>query len=153
MMRPFALGLALSMALPPLALAAETAPADVSIADAQVADALTDKPGDPAEGRSIFMDRGLGNCLACHANADLDDQLFHGNVGPEMNGVAERWEPGQLRAIVVDAKQVFGEETVMPGFYTLDVGVNVAEKYQGKPILTAQQVEDVVAYLETLKGD
>lgn len=153
MMRPFALGLALTMALSPLALAAETAPADVSFADAQIADPLTDKAGDPAEGRSVFMDRGLGNCLACHANADLDDQLFHGNVGPEMNGVADRWEPGQLRAILVDAKQVFGEQTVMPGFYTLDVGVDVAEKYQGKPILTAQQVEDVVAYLETLKGD
>ncbi|UIJ73158.1 sulfur oxidation c-type cytochrome SoxX [Aurantimonas sp. HBX-1] len=153
MMRPLALGIALSIALPPVVFAAETAPADVSITDAQVADPLTDKPGDPAEGRSIFMDRGLGNCLACHANADLDDQLFHGNVGPEMNGVADRWEPGQLRAILVDAKQVFGEQTVMPGFYTLDVGVNVAEKYQGKTILTAQQVEDVVAYLETLKGD
>jgi sulfur-oxidizing protein SoxX len=153
MMRPLALGLVLSAALPSLVPAAETAPGDVTFADYQVAEPLSDKPGDPSEGRSIFMDRGLGNCLACHANADLSDQLFHGNVGPEMNGVADRWEPGQLRAIVVDAKQVFGEETVMPGFYTLDVGVNVAEKYQGKPILTAQQVEDVVAYLETLKGD
>ena len=153
MMRPFALGLAMTVALPSLVAAAEIAPAEVSFADGLVADSLTDKPGDPAEGRDVFMDRGLGNCLACHANADLDDPLFHGNGGPEMNGVADRWDPGQLRAIVVDAKQVFGEQTVMPGFYTLDVGVNVAEKYQGKPILTAQQVEDVVAYLETLKGD
>jgi sulfur-oxidizing protein SoxX len=56
-----------------------------------------------------------------------------------------------LRAIVSDSKKVFGSETVMPGFYSLNVGVNVRKDLVGKTILTAQQVEDVVAYLETLK--
>ncbi|RUM95072.1 sulfur oxidation c-type cytochrome SoxX, partial [Pseudaminobacter arsenicus] len=98
-----------------------------------------------------FKDRSLGNCLACHANVDMEKELFHGNVGPSMDGVADRWKPEELRAIVTNSKQVFGEETVMPGFYSLEVGKNVGEKFVGKTILTAQQVEDVVAYLATLK--
>ncbi|MCC4298485.1 sulfur oxidation c-type cytochrome SoxX [Aurantimonas coralicida] len=153
MMRSFALSLALSVALTPLALAAETAPGDVSFADMAVADSLTGQPGDPVEGRKVFANRGLGNCLACHMVQDLESELFHGNVGPALDGVAERWEPGQIRAIVANAKEIFGEQTIMPGFYTLDVGVDVAEKFQGKTILSAQQVEDVVAYLATLKGE
>ena len=81
----------------------------------------------------------------------LKKELFHGNVGPSLDGVADRWKPAELRAIVTDSKQVFGPETVMPGFYSLNVGVNVRKDLVGKTILTAQQVEDVVAYLETLK--
>src|SRR3546814_14565870 len=74
---------------------------------------------------SSDLDRKLGNCLACHANSDLSEQLFHGGVGPSLDGAGERWTPEQLRAIVVDSKAVFGEQSVMPGFYSLDVGVNV----------------------------
>lgn len=153
MTRSLALSLALIVTAAPLANAAETAPADVVFTDMAVAESLTGQPGDPKKGREIFADRKLGNCLACHANKDLSGQLFHGTVGPAMDGVATRWEPQQLRAIVVNAKQVFGEQTVMPGFYTLDVGVNVAEDFQGKTILSAQEVEDVVAYLGTLNGE
>ena len=72
-------------------------------------------------------------------------------MAPALDGVADRWTPEQLRAIVVDAKQVFTEESMMPGFYSLNVGLNVREDLVGKTILTAQQVEDVVAYLATLK--
>lgn len=153
MTRSLALSLALTVTAIPLAGAAEVAPADVVFTDMTVPEPVSDQPGDPEKGREIFAARKLGNCLACHANKDLSDQLFHGTVGPAMDGVATRWEPAQLRAIVVNAKQVFGEQTVMPGFYTLDVGVKVAEKYQGKTILSAQQVEDVVAYLGTLNGE
>lgn len=135
-----------------LAMAETVAPEAVEITDMALPQALTDKPGDPKEGRLIFAGRKLGNCLACHANTDLSKELFHGEVGPSLDGVAERWSPEQLRAIVVDAKHVFGEQTVMPGFYSLDVGANVAEKFVGKTILTAQEVEDVVAYLTTLKN-
>lgn len=133
--------------------AAEVAPADVVFGDSGVEAPVSDKPGDPAEGRKIFADRSLGNCLACHANKDQSKELFHGTVGPAVDGVASRWNPAQLRAIVVNSKRVFGDETVMPGFYTLEVGADVAEKFKGKTILSAQQVEDVVAYLATLKDE
>ena len=139
-----------SFALAGSALAATVAPNDVKIVDIEVTGSLTGKPGDPAAGRAAFADRKKGNCLACHADSDLKDQLFHGEVGPSLDGVADRYSPEQLRAIIVDSKQVFGEQTVMPGFYTLNVGIHVADQFVGKTILTAQEVEDVVAYLTTL---
>ena len=81
----------------------------------------------------------------------MKDQLFHGDVGPSLDGVASRWNEAQLRAILVDSKKVFTDATVMPGFYTLNVGINVREESVGKTIISAQDVEDVVAYLATLK--
>jgi sulfur-oxidizing protein SoxX len=134
------------------AAAEDIAPDAVVIGDDMaVAQSLTGTAGDPAEGAKVFKNRSLGNCLACHANADMPNDLFHGNVGPEMNGVADRWSPEELRAILVDSKKIFGDQTVMPGFYSLNVGVDVRKDLVGKTILTAQQVEDVVAYLGTLK--
>jgi sulfur-oxidizing protein SoxX len=134
-----------------VALAAETAPADVKFEDGAVAASLTGAAGSPENGAKVFADRKLGNCLACHANKAMPKQLFQGDLGPSLDGVADRWTPEQLRAIVSDSKKVFGPETVMPGFYSLNVGVNVRKDLVGKTILTAQQVEDVVAYLTTLK--
>ena len=133
------------------ALAAEVAPDAVEFADGGVKASLTGAPGDPANGAKAFANRGLGNCLACHANKDMEKELFHGNVGPVLDGVASRYSAEELRAIVVNAKKVFSDETVMPGFYSLEVGKNVDEKFAGKTILSAQDVEDVVAYLATLK--
>jgi sulfur-oxidizing protein SoxX len=126
-------------------------PADVKITDGVLAQPVSDGAASAAEGRKFFADRRLGNCLACHANSEMSEQLFHGEVGPSLDGVAERWTPEQLRAIVVNSKAVFGEQTVMPGFYSLEVGKNVAKDFQGKTILTAEQVESIVAYLATLK--
>lgn len=132
-------------------LATEVAPGDVAFDGVAVAESLTGQPGDPAEGRKVFANRKLGNCLACHANSDMSEQLFHGEVGPGLDGAGSRWTQEQLRAIVVNSKKVFTDLTIMPGFYTLDVGENVRKDLIGKTILTAQQVEDVVAYLSTLK--
>lgn len=134
-----------------LAFADVTKPEDVVVDNLRIETSISGSPGDPAEGRKTFADRSLGNCLACHANTDLSDQLFHGDVGPSLDGVAGRWKAEQLRTIVVNAKTVFTDRTIMPGFYSLDVGENVREDLIGKTILTAQQVEDVVAYLTTLK--
>lgn len=128
-----------------------TAPADVEIKDLSVEKPLTAEAGNAESGREIFANRKLGNCLACHANSDMADQLFHGEVGPTLDGVAGRWNESQLRTILVNAKAVFTEQTVMPGFYTLEVGEDVREDLIGKTILTAQQIEDLVAYLATLK--
>ncbi|MEZ5832375.1 MAG: sulfur oxidation c-type cytochrome SoxX [Dongiaceae bacterium] len=131
--------------------AAEIAPSDVKIVDGQVAQSLTGSPGNPADGRKFFVDRKLGNCLACHVNPDMTDELFHGEIGPSLEGVAKRWSTEQLRAIVVNSKAVFGDRTVMPGFYSLAVGKNVRKDLVGKTILTAEQVEAIVAYLATLE--
>lgn len=133
------------------AVAKDIPPGDVKVVDGKVAEAITDAEVTVAEGRKAFADRKLGNCLACHANSDLSEQLFHGEVGPPLDGVAERWTPEELRAIVINSKVVFGEQTVMPGFYSLDLGKDVAKDFQGKTILTAAQVESIVAYLATLK--
>lgn len=127
-------------------------PNDVKFEETTVKASLTGAPGNPAEGRKAFANTRQGNCLACHQNKEMSEQLFHGEVGTPLDGVAGRWKPEELRAIVVNSKKVFGPETVMPGFYTLEVGVNVAKEFQGKTVLTAQQVEDIVAYLVTLKN-
>ncbi len=134
-----------------VAAAGDVAPGAVKFVDGEVAGSLTSAAGDPAAGRKYFADRKLGNCLACHVNGDMSEQLFHGEVGPPLDGVAERWTPEQLRAIVANSKAVFGPDTVMPGFYSLEVGENVRKDLVGKTILTAEQVESIVAYLATLK--
>lgn len=128
-----------------------TAPDDVVFDGIRVAESLTGKAGDPASGREIFANRKLGNCLACHSNSDMSDHLFHGEVGPSLDGVGSRYEEAMIRTIVVNAKKVFTENTVMPGFYSLEVGADVRKDLIGKTILSAQQVEDIVAYLNTLK--
>ena len=133
------------------AAAGDVAPTQVKFTDLTVAAPLTDKPGDPKEGRKAFANKKLGNCLACHVNKAMPEQAFQGEVGPPLDGVAERYKPAQLRAIVTNSKAVFGPDTVMPGFYTLDVGKHVRKDLVGKTILTAEQVEGIVAYLSTLK--
>lgn len=141
---------ALAIAMTVSALA-EVAPGDVKIKDRAVAASVSGKPGDAAAGKKWFAGRRLGNCLACHANKDMADQAFHGDVGPAVDGVAGRYSEAELRAILINSKLVFGDQTVMPAFYK-DSGFNrVRKDHAGKSILTAQQVEDVLAYLLTLK--
>ena len=123
---------------------------NVAFADGVVDVSLTGQAGDAAEGRKVFMNRKLGNCLACHENSDMPEQPFHGEVGPMLDGAGDRWSEGELRGIVSNAKQMF-PDTIMPAFY-IDSGYTRAlDKFEGKSILSAQQVEDVVAYLLTLK--
>ncbi|MEO0818807.1 MAG: sulfur oxidation c-type cytochrome SoxX [Pseudomonadota bacterium] len=129
----------------------ETAPGDVRIVDGVIETPLTATPGDPEKGRQWFAGRKLGNCLACHVNADLKNQPFHGEVGPALDGVAERWSEAELRAIVVNSKAVFGDATIMPAFYRDSGYTRPLSDFDGKTILSAQQVEDIVAYLKTLK--
>ena len=146
------LGLGASLALASGAFAGSTTPMDVSFEDGAVAASLSGAAGDAVEGRKVFANRKLGNCLACHVNDDLSEQSFHGEVGPELNGVADRWTEGELRGIVANAKMTF-EDTIMPAFYVDSGYTRSLEKFEGKSILSAQQVEDVIAYLMTLKDD
>jgi sulfur-oxidizing protein SoxX len=135
------------------ALAAETTPSDVVYDEYGAVEAsLTGAPGDPVEGRKVFANRKLGNCLACHMNSELEEQPFHGEVGPPLDGVADRWEEAELRGIVANAKKMF-EGTIMPAFHVTEGYNRPLDQFAGKPILTAEQVEDVVAYLMTLKEE
>lgn len=137
--------------------AAETiAPQDVNYVDGAVETSLTGQPGDPAAGAEL-MNKGAGNCIACHAVTELSHLQFHGEIGPPLDGVAERWSEAELRGIVANAKIMF-EGTMMPAFYKVDGFTRLGDAYTGKayegdvePLLTGQQIEDVVAYLMTLK--
>ncbi len=131
--------------------AAEIAPGDVKIVEGALDTPLTEKAGDPETGRAIFANRKQGNCLACHMVTDLlDTEQFHGEVGPALDGVADVYSVGELRARIVNPKSEL-PDTIMPSFYRAGGTNRSAEKFAGKTILSAQQVEDVVAYLQTLK--
>ncbi len=130
--------------------AAEVSPGDVVFDGGAVAQSLTGVAGNPENGRAVFANRKKGNCLACHVNSDMKDQLFHGEIGPSLDGVAGRYEEAQLRGILVNSKNTF-HDTIMPAFYRNDGFKRNMEKFQGKTILSAQEVEDVLSYLQTLK--
>lgn len=148
-----ALGIGLIAALcGSVAFAEEVKPMNVAFTEGSVATSLTGTAGDAANGRSVFANRKQGNCLACHTNSDLPEESFHGEVGPPMDGVAGRWTEAELRGIVANSKMTF-EDTIMPSFYVDSGYERPLEKFEGKTILTAQQVEDVVAYLLTLKEE
>lgn len=141
---------AAAMVCASVASAEAVKPMNVSYSEGAVSGSLTGQPGDPVAGRATFINRKLGNCLACHANSEIPEQSFHGEVGPPLDGVADRWTEEELRGIVSNAKMTF-EDTIMPAFYRDSGYERPLDKFAGKSILTAQQVEDVVAYLMTLK--
>lgn len=114
---------------------------------------LTTQVPDAFRGLEVFIDRKLGNCVACHTNFDVAAMQFLGEIGPELDWIGDRLTEGELRAIMVDSKAVFGSHTVMPAFYTGREGNRTLAGFQGKTILTALQVEDVVAYLSSLSQE
>ncbi len=118
--------------------------------EASIPVSLTGSSGDADRGREVFINRKLGNCLGCHVVEDLAAEPFHGEVGPPLDGVADRYEEGELRLRVVNAK-VANPDTIMPGFYVTEGLHRVAPDFEGKTIISAEQVEDLVAYLMTLK--
>ena len=132
-------------------LAAELVSYEI-VDDRSIPVSLTGKPGDPARGKTIAGDRKLGNCLACHVIPALADLPFHGNVGPSLAGVADRYSEGELRLWVVDPK-IVAPDTMMPAFYRTEGLYRVMDEFEGKPILTARQIEDVIALLMTREGE
>lgn len=107
---------------------------------------LTTQPGTAAAGKLVIEDRKLGNCLSCHSMALPDED--QGNVGPDLHTVGSRLKTAQLRLRVVNMKYV-DPRTIMPAYYRVDGLLDVSKAFAGKSILTAQQVEDVVAFLAT----
>ena len=137
----------------------QVAPADVVFSEGAVAASLSGQPGDAASGAKIMSSKKLGNCIACHEVTALNEAPFHGEVGPMLDGVADRWNEAELRGILSNAKLTY-EGTVMPAYYKVDGFNRPGNGYTGKaaegpldPLLDAQQIEDVVAFLMTLKDE
>ena len=106
--------------------------------------------GDAVRGRGLIIARDKGNCLACH-ELPIPEEDFHGTIGPSLNGVGTRLSEGEIRFRVVNLQKI-NPNTVMPGYYKNPAHLNrVLDEYRGKPMLTAQEVEDIVAYLASLK--
>lgn len=140
------------MLLMGLAVAANVAAAEPAVLSFRVAgDAIPAPlaaPGDPQRGRDIVAGRD-GNCLLCHAIPETGAR-FMGDIAPPLTGVGARLSAAQLRLRVVDQSRL-NPDTVMPSYYKVEGLHRVAPAFRGKPILSAAQVEDVVAFLQTLK--
>lgn len=122
--------------------------ASVSAADDSIPNSLTGARGDPLRGRAIVADRQLGSCLLCHSGP-LPEERFQGNLAPDLRGAAKLGE-GQIRARIVDPQRA-NPGSIMPAYYRTEGLTRVAPSYRGKPVLSAEQIEDVVAYLMTLR--
>jgi sulfur-oxidizing protein SoxX len=110
---------------------------------------LTGTKGDAARGRAIVADRHVGLCLLCHS-APIPEERFQGDIAPDLKGVASRLSEGQLRLRIVDSSRV-NPATIMPSYYRTEGLARVAPAFRGKTVLGAEQIEDVVAYLMTLR--
>jgi sulfur-oxidizing protein SoxX len=114
-----------------------------------IAASLTGTQGDPARGRAIVTNRQVGLCLLCHSGPFPEERL-QGNMAPDLAGAGARWSEGQLRLRIVDAGRL-NPDTIMPPYYRIDGLHRVAPPFRGKPVLSAEQIEDVVAFLATLR--
>jgi L-cysteine S-thiosulfotransferase len=111
---------------------------------------LAGRVGDASRGRAIVLDRGNGNCLMCHVVPNEPSELQQGTVGPSLVGLATRLSVGQIRLRLVDQSRVH-PDTVMPPYHRVDGLARVAAQFRGRPFLDAREIEDVVAYLSTLR--
>ena len=116
---------------------------------ASMATPLVAQPGDVLRGRAIVASRQTGLCLLCHA-APIPEERFQGNLAPDLAGAGSRWSAGQLRLRLVDAQRL-NPDSMMPSYYRTDGLVRVGAAWVAKPVLSAQQIEDVVSYLGTLR--
>ncbi|RPH81580.1 MAG: sulfur oxidation c-type cytochrome SoxX [Candidatus Rokuibacteriota bacterium] len=123
--------------------------AGVAHAQDALPDSLTGAPGDPARGRAIVANRQVGLCLLCHSGP-FPEERFQGDLAPDLRGAGARWTEGQLRLRIVDSGRI-NPATIMPAYHRVDGLVRVAPAFRGRPILSAEQIEDVVAFLTTLR--
>jgi sulfur-oxidizing protein SoxX len=110
---------------------------------------LTGAEGDPTRGRAVILDRPLGSCLLCHTGP-FPEVKFQGTLAPDLSGAGSRWTAGELRLRLVDPTRL-NPNTIMPAYYRIEGLTRVGAAWRGKPTLTATQIEDVVAFLLTLR--
>jgi sulfur-oxidizing protein SoxX len=113
-----------------------------------IPDSLTGTPGDIVRGRALVLDRA-STCILCHSGP-FPETKFQGDLAPSLVGAGSRWSDGRLRLRLVDAPRL-NPATIMPSYYRVDGFVRVGATWRGKPILSAEQIEDIVAYLVTLR--
>ncbi len=128
---------------------AQAAPGAFVVENDSIPKSLSGSPGDPARGRAIVTNRQTGLCLLCHSGP-IAEERFQGDLAPSLAGAGSRWSESQLRLRIVDGARL-NADTIMPPYYRTGGLQRVARNFQGKTILSAEQVEDVVAYLATLK--
>lgn len=122
--------------------------AQTAVADA-LPEPLTQVAGDAARGRSVVANRSLSLCLLCHSGPFPEVQ-FQGDLAPSLAGAGARWTAEQLRLRLVDSRQL-NPQTIMPPYHATHGLTRVAAAWRDQPILNAQQIEDVIAYLSTLR--
>ena len=149
MMRMLILALAAFLAGAPRAAAQDPLLRPYTVAGDAIPLSLTGTPGDAARGRRIVASRQQGLCLLCHSGP-FPEERFQGDLSPSLAGVASRLSEGQIRLRLVDMRTV-NAATIMPSYYRIDGFQRVAPAFRGKPVLSAEQIEDVVAFLLTLK--
>nr|WP_249137145.1 sulfur oxidation c-type cytochrome SoxX [Bradyrhizobium tropiciagri] len=110
---------------------------------------LTGTNGDATRGRALVVERS-STCILCHSGP-FPEQAFQGDLAPNLSGSGARWSEGQLRLRLVDASHL-NAATIMPSYYRVDGLTRVGNSWRGKPILSAEQIEDIVAYLVTLRN-
>ena len=113
-----------------------------------IAESLTGSPGDAARGRKLIVER-TNTCILCHSGP-FPEEKFQGDLAPNLAGSGSRWSVPQLRLRLVDASRL-NPGTIMPSYYRIDGLDRVAPNWRDKPILSAEQIEDIVAYLATLR--
>lgn len=140
--------------------AGEVAPDAVKFDDyGAVEESLTGTAGDAENGAMVMKTKSIGNCISCHEVTALKDAPFHGEIGPLLDGAGDRWSEAELRGILTNAKKTF-PGTMMPAYYKTTGFTRPGDAFTGKaaeeplpPLLTAQQIEDVVAFLMTQKEE
>jgi L-cysteine S-thiosulfotransferase len=113
-----------------------------------ITESLTGKAGEPVRGRALVVERA-STCILCHSGP-FPEEKFQGDLAPSLAGSGSRWSEGQLRLRLVDASRL-NPATIMPSYYRLDGLQRVGPAWRGRPILSAEQIEDIVAYLATLR--
>jgi sulfur-oxidizing protein SoxX len=113
-----------------------------------IPESLTGAPGDAARGRALVLERA-STCILCHSGP-FPETKFQGDLAPSLAGAGSRSTISQLRLRLVDASRL-NPTTIMPSYYRIDGLDRVSSNWRGKPILSAEQIEDIVAYLATLR--
>jgi sulfur-oxidizing protein SoxX len=137
---------ALAAALP--CAASEAALRTYVVVRDAIPESLTGEPGDVTRGRALVVDR-TNTCILCH-NGPFPEAKFQGDLAPGLGGAGSRWSEGQLRLRLVDASRL-NPATIMPSYYRVDGLDRVGPAWRDKPILSAEQIEDMVAYLASLR--
>ncbi len=146
-----AAGIAAAILAGAAACKAEAAQRPYTVVGDAIPASLTGKPGDAVRGKAIVVSRQTGLCLLCHS-APLPEEKFQGTIGPDLKGTGSRYTEGQLRLRIVNSS-ILDPGTIMPSYLRLDGLDHVAPAFRGKTVLTADQIEDVVAFLTTLRDD